>query len=142
VQQNLSSSVDLTTASQLLANSTFSNFVSPPSGVTPTTPQLYYRIGARHDEDVPGPVNWISNSPRDSDRVYRYVYSPIVPFTPAPLPPSQPGSSSKAAKTLNARNGTRAGVLAPVMPRSVGRANTPGGQPLSLQQILTGRSRH
>lgn len=143
VAQTLPSPVDLTKAPQLLADPTFSAFVSGSggSGSTPATPTLFYRIGARHDEDTPGPENWITQNASDINRTFRFVYSDPIQFSPTPLPPPPPGKkASLAAAALNAA-GSRAAVLHPVMPRSVGIV--PGvSHPVTPQQVLNGRARH
>ncbi len=137
VAQNLSTPINLTQAPELLANQTFANFVGSTSTTTPQLPQLYMRIGARHDEDVPGPVHAISQNASDRDKTFRFVYSQIVTFQPVPLPPANPGSTSKVAGILN-RNNTASRALLP-LPGS--RRSLTGTHTSSPQEILSGRGR-
>jgi hypothetical protein len=137
VLQGLSSPVNLTTASQLLSNSTFSNFVQNPQTATP--PTLFWHVGARHDLDQPGPISEVNTS-TSADNKFRFVYSDVRSFTPAPPPPPPPGS--KAALALNmARKSRAAGAPLPLPgDTSVGRATSRSNIP-SIQDLLTGRGR-
>jgi hypothetical protein len=137
--QNLPNPIDLTREAELLADPVFFNFVSDP--VNNPSPTLYWRVGARHDEDYPGPVHWISRSATDGDRTFRFVYQRAFQFKPSPLPPPPPGRA--AALALNAsRNRSRAAGLPLPLPGDVAgrRATTKTGVP-SLQDILTARGR-
>ncbi len=88
VTQVLPSSVDLTTNPVLLRDRNFANYVNR----VPNTPKptLYWRVGARNDNDRPGPVHWITRNHGDGDRTFRYVYSEVRSFTPADMPPPPP----------------------------------------------------
>ena len=137
VAQNLSTPINLTQAPELLANQTFANFVGSTSTTTPQLPTLYMRIGGRHDEDVPGPVHALSQNAADRDRTFRFVYSQTVTFQPVPLPPANPGSTSKVAGILNRANtGSRA-----VLPLPGSRRSLTGTHTSSPQEILSGRGR-
>ncbi len=134
--QNLPAAVDLTTVQELLNDATFLNYVKNGGN----SPILYFRIGARHDEDQPGPVHWISKSSSDSDRTFRFVYSRINRFTGAPLPPPNPG---RAASLLNRQRTAARSRNAPLpLPGETanGAAITQNRMP-SIQDILTGRGR-
>lgn len=88
VTQVLPSAIDLTTNPVLLRDRTFANYVNRvPNSPKPT---LYWRVGARNDADVPGPVHWISRNHADGDRTFRFVYSEVRSFTPADMPPPPP----------------------------------------------------
>ena len=125
VTQSLPNAINLTQSPELLADKTFTNFVSPGAGVVPQTPTLYYRIGARHDEDVPGPINALSGNQVDHDRTFRFIYSPVFSFQAVPLPPGPP---SKAARKLNGKlNSSRAAASllpSPGLSRSAVRGNS------------------
>jgi hypothetical protein len=105
VEQTPQNPIDLTQAPQLLLNPAFKAFVATAGctgntgGTTGTPPTLYWRVGARHDGDSPGPIDAISQNPSDQDTTFRYVYSQVFAFVPAPLPPCPP--SGKAAALLN-----------------------------------------
>ncbi len=105
VAQTTPNPLDLTQSPELLRDPTFGAFVksSTCSGSTTgttTPPVLYYRVGARHDGDTPGPINAITQNASDGDTTFRFVYSQVFSFTPAPLPPCPPGPS-RAANLLN-----------------------------------------
>ncbi len=88
VTQVLDSAVDLTTNPVLLRDPVFANYVNRvPNAPKPT---VYWRVGARNDDDRPGPVNWITRNHADGDRTFRYVYSEVRSFTPADMPPPPP----------------------------------------------------
>ena len=72
--------VDLTLRPELLADPVFANFVHHVAGAA--VPTLYWRVGARNDADVPGPVHAISQDPRDPDRTFRWIYSGVFTFSP------------------------------------------------------------
>ena len=109
--QNVSTPINLTQATQLQNNSTFKNFIgSTNSTTTPALPTLYFRVGARHDEDTPGPIAANDpNNPGQKDRTFRYVYSQVVSFTPVPLPPANPGGGNS---TTGSTSGTTASAKA------------------------------
>gem|GEM_PF-2399597 len=88
VLQEYTAPINLTTNPILLSNPSFANFVKPVPGAA--QPVLYWRVGARNSQDVPGPVDWISGDPHDPDRAFRWIYSPVRMFTPAPIPPAHP----------------------------------------------------
>ncbi len=138
VTQSVPAPIDLTTIPQLLANPAFAAFVTQTSGASPTSPLIYWRVGARHDEDNPGPVNWITNNSSDSDRSFRFVYPLPQYFTAAPGPPAPP--TSKAARALNAQY-TNRGLLAPGVGTNTGTRGSAGTKILTPQDILTGRGR-
>jgi hypothetical protein len=102
VAQTSQNPIDLTLSAELLRDNAFNLFVknsacsSNPTTVTSPPPTLYYRVGARHDGDQPGPINAISQNPTDGDTTFRYVYSQVFTFIPAPLPPCPPGRSAAA----------------------------------------------
>ena len=103
VAQTSLNPIDLSVSPELLRNPAFAAFVPTgcsSQGTVGAPPTLYYRVGARHDGDQPGPINWISKNPSDGDTTFRYVYSQVFSFIPAPLPPCPPGVS-KAASALN-----------------------------------------
>lgn len=136
--QTLTAPIDLTTLAPLLADPTFTNFVNGVAGAQP--PQIFWRVGARHDADNPGPVSWINPSSGNSDRTFRWVYPPSQFFQPAPVPPPVPG---KAANILNRTYGPgskamerlgQPGDVAGV--RAVKKNHVP-----TIQDILTGRGR-
>jgi hypothetical protein len=77
--QSLPQPLDLATVPELLADPAFSNFVNHLPGAG--APKVYWRVGARHDSDVPGPVHFISRNPTDPDRTFRWVYGPAFTFT-------------------------------------------------------------
>lgn len=113
VAQTLATPIDLSTSPALLANATFAAFVKNSSTTTvPNLPTLYFRVGARRDSDIPGPVNAISLNASDKDRTFRFVYGSVLAFTPVPQPPKNPGksvaraSASKVATLLNANRTT------------------------------------
>ena len=137
VAQNLSTPINLTQAPELLTNQTFSNFVGTNSTTTPQLPTLYMRIGARHDSDVPGPVHALTQNAADRDRTFRFVYSTTVTFQPVPLPPGNPGTTSKVAGILN-RNNTASRAVLP-LPGS--HRSLTGSHVSSPQEILSGRGR-
>lgn len=88
VTQVLDGAVNLTTNPVLLRDAVFANYVNRvPNAPKPT---LYWRVGARNDDDRPGPVNWITRNHADGDRTFRYVYSEVRSFTPADMPPPPP----------------------------------------------------
>jgi hypothetical protein len=97
---------DLTVRPELLANSLFANFVN---GTSTTSPTLYWRVGARNSTDVPGPIDWITNSASDADTNWRWVY-PGTPysFTGATLPPPPPSKAAKRTVTVPAAKATTA----------------------------------
>lgn len=72
--------IDITTSLELLSDSAFRNYLYHFGNAA--APTLYWRIGARHEADVPGPVHAISQDPADTDRTFRFVYSPVYSFTP------------------------------------------------------------
>jgi len=88
VTQVLASSVNLTTNPVLLRDKNFANYVNGVANAA--KPTLYWRVGARNDNDRPGPVHWITRNHGDGDRTFRYVYSEVRSFTPADMPPSPP----------------------------------------------------
>ena len=138
VTQTVPAPIDLSVIPQLLANPSFAAFVAQTSGSSPTSPLIYWRVGARHDEDNPGPVNWITNNSTDSDRSFRFVYPLPQYFTAAPGPPAPP--TSKVARALNALY-TNRGLLAPGVGGSSNSRGSAGSRVLSPQDILTGRGR-
>jgi hypothetical protein len=137
VTQTVPAPIDLSVLPQLLANPSFAAFVAQTSGSSPSSPLIYWRVGARHDEDNPGPVNWITNNSTDSDRSFRFVYPLPQYFTAAPGPPAPP---SKSARALNALY-TNRGLLAPGVGSSNNSRGSSGARVLSPQDILTGRGR-
>ncbi len=130
--------IDLTQSPELLSNATFANYVT--NGGNP--PTLYYRIGARHDEDSPGPVHWITRSGGDPDRTFRFVYSPAVQFQPATVPPPPPGGGKAAAQLNKLRTVVNRSGNALPQPGDTqrGRAVRKSSIP-SIQDILIGRGR-
>jgi hypothetical protein len=105
VAQTVQNPIDLTVSTELLRDTAFRTFVTDAgcqgTGTGVTAPSLYYRVGARHDGDTPGPIHAISQNPSDPDKTFRFVYSQVFSFIPAPLPPCPPGTSSRSAATLN-----------------------------------------
>ncbi len=106
VAQTTQNPIDLTQSAELLRDPTFKAFVSAAGcsgassgGTTAPPPSLYYRVGARHDGDQPGPIHSISQNASDPDKTFRFVYSQVFSFIPAPLPPCPPGG--RAANILN-----------------------------------------
>ncbi|HZO86936.1 MAG TPA: hypothetical protein VFB38_01255, partial [Chthonomonadaceae bacterium] len=131
VTQRLPSTVNLTTATELLNDTAFANFVT--NAATTNPPQLFWRVGARHDSDQPGPVNWVSRNPKDADRTFRFVYSPVQSFTPAPGPPAPPGTpGSRAAAILNRKGATRAAGTPLPLP-----GDSPAGRLFGQKRALT-----
>ncbi len=120
VAQTTLNPIDLTQSPELMRNSAFNAFVAasqcntrPASGAGgAVAPTLYYRVGARHDGDTPGPIHAITMNSSDSDKTFRFVYSQVFAFTPAPLPPCPPGNPSRTAALLNTvyTSGTRAAL--------------------------------
>ncbi len=139
VIQTLATPIDLAVQPQLLASPAFAAFVSQSSGASPSSPLIYWRVGARNDEDTPGPVNWISNNSMDSNRTFRWVYPLAIYFTGAPVPPPPPGAS-KAAHMLNAQYTSR-GLLTPPIGQNASGRSFSGSHILTPQDILTGRGR-
>ena len=143
VTQTIPQPVNLTTVTELLKDPVFANFVTSSQGSTPQLPAIYWRVGARHDEDQPGPVHFISQNSGDNDRTFRFVYGSPFSFTPAPVPPPPPGSraallrNSAAAGKLN--NGITRNVLPLPGDTLVGRGSLQ--RVLTPQEILTGRGR-
>jgi hypothetical protein len=82
----LAAAVDLTKDPVLLRNAAFAQFVNSGAG----QPTLYWRVGGRNNDDVPGPVHWFSKVRTDGDRTFRFIYSQPFSFKPAPLPPPPP----------------------------------------------------
>jgi hypothetical protein len=148
VQQSLPSAVNLTQAAQLLADPTFNAYVNPKSGTTSTTPTLFYRVGARHDSDTPGPIDWITQSPSAANRTYRWVYGPIYQFQPTPTPPSPPSKATttlaKAAATqkgtTKAAVKTAAATRAVIVPKVV--IVPKAGRPSTIDVLLGRTERH
>jgi len=136
--QSLPAALDLTTLAPLLSDTAFANFVG---GSSTNSPTIYWRVGARHDEDVPGPINWISQNPSDPDKTFRFVYSEIFSFTAAPVPPPPPG---RLAAILNKTFSGRAQSKLPLPgDTTIGRGIIQN-HVLTPQEILTGagRTRH
>lgn len=145
VTQTLATPINLATVPELLQNPQFAAFVKNPSSTT-NIPTLYVRIGARHDEDAPGPINVISNNPGDGDRTFRFVYTGAIPFTFTPTPPGQPSADTLRAQSRTAMllNGSVAkSRLANSLPLPLpgDRAQSGKRHVLSLQELLTGRGR-
>jgi len=139
--QSLPNPLNLTQVPELLADPTFAAFVTSSSASTPATPTIFWRVGARHDEDMPGPIHWISQNSSDSDKTFRFVYSQAFSFTPAPVPPPPPG---RLAAKLNTLYNGRANAHIPLPgDTAAGRAITQK-RVLTPQEILTGagRGRH
>lgn len=136
--QTLPAPIDLAVQPQLLASPAFAAFVAQSSGASPSSPLIYWRVGARNDEDSPGPVNWISQNSMDPSRTFRFVYPLAIYFTAAPVPPPPPGT--KAAQMLNAQYTSRGLLTPPVGQNASGRSYT-GSHILTPQDILTGRVR-
>lgn len=142
VAQTTQNPIDLTQSPELQRDPTFKAFVSANGcqGTSATPPTLYWRVGARHDGDQPGPINAISQNPSDGDKTFRFVYSQVFTFIPAPLPPCPPGSS-RAAAALNRTytSGSRAALQA-LTPGATSRgAATLHNTVQTPQQILLGR---
>ena len=145
VAQTPQNPLDLTQSPELLRDPTFKAFVSAAgctgttTGTTATPPTLYWRVGARHDGDQPGPINAISQNASDPDKTFRYVYSQVFAFVPAPLPPCPPGSSRAAAQLNKAyTSGSRAQLQA-ILPGSTTKgAAALHSSVLTPQQILLG----
>lgn len=119
VAQTPQNPIDLTQAPALLRDANFQAFINTGcggsgsgTGTTGTPPTLYWRVGARHDGDSPGPINAISQNPSDPDKTFRFVYSQVFAFVPAPLPPCPPNVTNRAAVLLNKaiRGGDRAAL--------------------------------
>ena len=143
-------SLDLTTQPALLSDPAFANFVN---GTTTTAPTLYVRIGARHDEDSPGPINVFDVNNSDSNRDFRFLYNNLNTYgltntyngaasSGGGGVPPPPGS--RAARLLNATSPTRVGGIGnlplPLPGQSVrGRASVRGGS--AIQAILGGGQR-
>ncbi len=143
VPQSIPSPIDLTTLPQLLADPNFAAFVAQANGTTPNPPPIYWRVGARHDADIPGPVHWITTRADEPDRTFRFVYPQPTYFTAAPLPPPPPGrraENSKAAAALNRQNAGRAAAAPKPGDTSRTRAQSQS-RVLSPQEILSGGSR-
>jgi hypothetical protein len=141
VTQGLPSTINLSTATELLADPTFAAFVASSATGSATTPTLFWRVGARHDEDSPGPIHWISQNPSDPDRTFRYVYSQPFSFTPAPLPPPPPG---RLASKLNRIYSGKAINRIPLPGDTSATRGITQQRVLTPQEILTGggRGRH
>jgi hypothetical protein len=147
VTQTVPQPINLTTVAELLRDPIFANFVTSSQGSNPQLPTIYWRVGARHDEDVPGPIHWISQNAGDSDRTFRFVYGNPFSFTPAPVPPAPPGraaqlKNSVAAAKLN-QNGNGGRNVLPLPGDTLGRGSLQ--RVLTPQEILTGargRTRH
>ena len=135
--QTMPTPIDLRQQPELLADPAFLAFVTTGSG---TSPALYVRIGARHDEDSPGPVNWITRQPGDSDRTFRFVYSPATAFRAAPSPPIQPGGRAAELNKLMRATGGRAALLLNPGDRKTTRSTKKATIP-SVQEILAGRGK-
>ena len=143
--------LDLTTQSALLSDPAFANFVN---GTSTTAPTLYVRIGARHDEDSPGPVNiFDANNSESGNRDFRFLYNSLTAYGLTNTYNGAAGSGgggvppppgSRAARLLNATSPTRVGGLGnlplPLPGQSVrGRASVRGGS--AIQSILGGGQR-
>ena len=137
VPQTISTPVNLATAAPLLNDPNFANFVK---GTTSTAPTIYVRVGDRHDSDQPGPVDWFSKNPGDSDRTWRWVYDQPVAFQPAPIPPGTPGGT--AAARLNKAMAANHALIAPLkvpgdtVTGRAGRNHLP-----TITDILLGKAR-
>ncbi len=125
--------IDLTTQSALLANAAFSAFIN---GTSTTAPTLYVRVGARHDEDSPGPINPFDPNNSSSSRDFRFVY-PVGSVNS--LTNVYNGAASSGTGGVPAPPGTKAvRLLNAVSPTRVGGV---GGLPLPLPgQSVRGRS--
>jgi len=91
VAQTLSAPIDLTNNSlngALRRNTAFNNFITSVPGAA--VPTLWWRVGARNNEDRPGPVSFPDRVPSNSSRMWRYIYSTPQSFQPAPVPPPPP----------------------------------------------------
>ena len=138
--QTLPDPLNLTTAPELLAAPAFAAFVADP--VNNPAPTIFWRVGAKHDEDYPGPVNWLTKSATDNDTNWRFVYGRPFRFTPSQLPPPPPGGRSIAALNRAAARSRAEGLALPLpgdtAPGVRGATKT---QIPSIQDILTGRGR-
>ena len=145
VAQTLATPINLTQSTALLNNKTFSNFVGTTSSTTaPTLPTIYFRIGARHDEDIPGPVNAISLNASDHDRTFRFVYSQVFSFTPVPIPPANPGTgksgaANKTALKATAKTAAKAALKTTTLTAPVRRISV--HHSLTAQEALRGAAR-
>ena len=141
--------LDLTTQSSLLSSAAFSSYIN---GSTTTAPTLYVRIGARHDEDSPGPIDVMnSGNAHSGSRDFRFVYNGYsilnntyngAAGTGGTGVPGPPGS--RAARLLNASSPTRVGgrstLPLPLPGQSVrGRSAVHGGS--AINAILGGGQR-
>ncbi len=67
------------------------SFLNATAGSNPQPPQLYWRVGARHAADQPGPADWLQPmNIKAGDNNFRFIYSTIRGFKPALLPPPAP----------------------------------------------------
>lgn len=141
VTQTVPQPIDLTTLPELLRDPVFANFVNSSSGSSPQLPTLYWRIGARHDEDNPGPINWITMNASDKDRTFRFVYGNPFAFTPAPVPPPPPGRLAKNSRAAAQLNQSLAGRSVLPLPGDSQAGRGTLQRVLTPQEILTGRGR-
>lgn len=144
VAQTLATPINLSTSSALLQNKTFAAFVGASGTTTGVLPTLYFRVGARHDEDIPGPVNAISQNSSDKDHTFRFVYSQIISFTPVPIPPANPGKATaktdpKATNVRGFRPLQTQTTIRTVSKRTLSIRTT--GTTRSAIDVLTGRDR-
>ncbi|MCX6382597.1 MAG: hypothetical protein NT023_24480, partial [Armatimonadetes bacterium] len=136
-QQSLPDPIDLSKEAAMLADPLYVAFNN--SGINP--PAIYWRVGARHDEDVPGPVDWITKNVTSGGRAWRFVYGRASRFTPAIRPPNPPGG--RAVAQLNramARNRSN-GLPLPLPGDTAGRAGVAQSRVPTIQDILGGGRR-
>ena len=137
VPQALPQSIDLASSSELLSDPVFQNYVNSSQSTGTSGPPIYWRVGARHDDDSPGPVHNLSLSASDTDRTYRYVYNVANQFSSPPTPPNVPGKNVSASRLNKEINSGRSPLPFPGAQTTRSAIN----RVLTPQEILTGRGR-
>jgi hypothetical protein len=141
--QSPTTALNLEVIPELLADPVFAAYVTSAQSSTPTLPTIFVRVGARHDEDVPGPIHWISQNPSDRDKTFRFVYSQAFSFQPPIHPPPPPGGG-KLAGVLNKLYNGKAFNRLPLPGDTGVSRRIAQKRVLTPQEILTGvgRGRH
>lgn len=135
-QQSLPDAIDLSKEPAMLADPLYVAFNN--SGINP--PAIYWRVGARHDEDVPGPVDWITKNATAPGKAWRLVYGRASRFTPAIRPPNPPGKAVRMLNAALARNRSN-GLPLPLPGDAAGRAGATQSRVPTIQDILGGGRR-
>lgn len=140
VTQTLPTPINLAGVPELIADPVFAAYLNSAGGANVQLPFIYWRVGARHDDDVPGPIHFISQNPSDNDRNFRFVYGTPFSFQPTLLPPPPPG---RAASLLNRKinSGNRSTTVLPLPGDTSRGRGTALQRVLTPQEILSGRGR-